>query len=198
MSRSIFIVILAISVTIFNVAAQSQTPLYESIEDAINARKNGLKVIRLDLTRKKLTTVPIEVRDFVHLRELYLDKNRLSELPIWMGELTDIEIFSAERNKLEEFPEHLLSLKNLKRLYLGDNLITSIPINIDNLEHLEWLGLWSNLIRVFPASLSDIPNLKTLDLLYNDMTYSEQTWLRELLPHVLLEFSDPCNCKFDE
>jgi Leucine-rich repeat (LRR) protein len=120
------------------------------------------------------------------------------ELPDWMNELTDMEVFSAERNKLDTFPELILSWNHLRLLYLGDNLIPAIPINIDRLENLEWLGLWSNLIRIFPASLSDIPNLQTLDLLYNDMTYSEQTWLRELLPSVLLEMSDPCNCKFDE
>lgn len=198
MIRIIFIFFITIFSTIFNIAAQSQTHVYTSIEEAVEASERGETIEILDLTRQKLTSVPVEIRDFVHLNELYLNKNKLNELPVWMNELNEMEIFSAERNILEEFPEHLLSWKNLKVLYLGDNLITSIPINIDELEHLEWLGLWSNLIRIFPASLSDMPNLKTLDLLYNDMTYLEQTWLRELLPNVLLELSDPCNCKFDE
>jgi Leucine-rich repeat (LRR) protein len=86
----------------------------------------------------------------------------------------------------------------LRYVYLGDNLIPDIPIDIDHLGNLEWLGLWSNLIRNFPASLSSIQPLQTLDLLHNDMTYLEQTWLRELLPDVVLELSEPCNCTFDE
>ena len=109
-----------------------------------------------------------------------------------------LEIFSAERNQLTEFPSVILDLENLRELYLGDNFITAIPIDIDLLKNLEWLGLWSNLLRRFPSSLSDMPELSTLDILYNDMTFSEQTWLLELLPHIDVEMSEPCHCTFDD
>ena len=77
-------------------------------------------------------------------------------------------------------------------------MIDAIPIDIDQLDHLEWLGLWSNVIRDFPASLGDMISLKVLDILYNDMTFEEQSWLKELLPGIIIEMSEPCQCNFDE
>ena len=177
---------------------QMQAPMYESIEDAQIASENGMLVTRLDLTKQKLSKVPEEIKAYKDLVELRLDKNRIVSIPSWISELSKLELFSAERNKIDEFPLAILTLDKLRHVYLGDNLISDIPINIDHLGNLEWLGLWSNLIRNFPASLSNIQNLKTLDLLHNDMTYLEQTWLRELLPDVALEMSEPCNCMFDE
>ena len=171
---------------------------YTSIESAIQAQNSGEIILVLDLKKQKLTSVPNEIKSFTELIELRLDKNRIQNLPEWLSDLTHLEIFSAERNRLVEIPSVILELKNLKELYLGDNLITVIPIDIDVMENLEWLGLWSNLIRIFPSSLSDMPKLKTLDILYNDMTYLEQTWLLELLPSINVELSEPCHCKLDD
>ena len=92
----------------------------------------------------------------------------------------------------------ILELTNLKTLKLGENNIDGIPLDIDRLKNLESLWLWSNLIRVFPASLSDIESLKYLDLLYNDMLFEEQRQLGDLLPNVVIEFSEPCTCEFDD
>ena len=198
MIRSILLGFVGLMFSGFICFSQTPSPIYKSLEEARNASQNGLIVTKLALTKEKFSKVPEEIRDYKDLIELRLDKNRIEELPDWLGELSKLVTFSAERNSIDVFPQVILELKNLKYLYLGDNLIPAIPIDIDNLENIEWLGFWSNLIRKFPASLSDLPNLQTLDLLHNDMTYLEQTWLRELLPQVSIEMSEPCNCVFDE
>jgi len=171
---------------------------FKSIESALEAHHSGEIVEILNLKKQKLKNIPEEIQVFTELIELRINKNRIEILPDWFGELTHLEIFSAERNRLSEFPIVLLELENLRELYLGDNFITGIPIDIDALKNLEWLGLWSNLLRRFPSSLSDMPKLTTLDILYNDMTFSEQTWLLEFLPHINVEMSEPCHCTFDD
>jgi len=171
---------------------------FKSIESALEAHQAGERVEVLNLKKQKLKSIPKEIQAFTELIELRIDKNQIENLPDWFDELTHLEIFSAERNQLTEFPSVLLDMVNLRELYLGDNFINGIPIDIDALKNLEWLGLWSNLLRRFPSSLSDMPKLTTLDILYNDMTFSDQTWLLELLPHINVEMSEPCHCTFDD
>ena len=194
--------IIAILFVFSQASAQDEAPVtnevYKSLKDAIIAQENGIEVVHLDLKRKKLEIVPMEIAQFTHLKTLILDKNNISEIPNWFTNFTELEVLSICRNNLEEFPPVILELSNLRTLKLGDNLISEIPIDIDKLENLESLWLWSNIIRKYPASLSDLKKLKYLDLLYNDMTYEEQVWLRELLGDVVIELSDPCTCEFDE
>ena len=195
--RGVLILIWAMSSTVL-ISAQTLPIVYTNLEDAVQANLSGEVVEILELHREKLSELPEILRDFKQLKVLKLEKNKLTSLPLWVSELQSLEVLSVEKNRLESFPECLLLLPNLKELLLGDNLIDAIPLNIDTLQELEHLGLWGNVIRQFPASLSDMPNLKTLDLLYNDMNYDEQSWLKELLPEVLIELSDPCTCTFDE
>ena len=194
--------IIAILFVFSQASAQDEAPVtnevYKSLKDAIIAQENGIEVVHLDLKREKLEIVPMEIAQFTHLKTLILDKNSISEIPNWFTNFTELEVLSICRNNLEEFPPVILELSNLRTLKLGDNLISEIPIDIDKLENLESLWLWSNIIRKYPASLSDLKKLKYLDLLYNDMTYEEQVWLRELLEDVVVELSDPCTCEFDE
>ena len=178
--------------------ASTTNKVYKNVKDAITAQESGFEVVHLDLKREKLEIVPLEIAQFTHLKSLILDKNNISEIPDWFRNFKELEVLSISRNNLEEFPPVILELSNLRTLKLGDNLISEIPIDIDKLENLESLWLWSNVIRKYPASLSDLKKLEYLDLLYNDMAYEEQVWLRELLSDVIIEFSDPCNCEFDE
>jgi Leucine-rich repeat (LRR) protein len=171
---------------------------FKSIKSAFEAHNEGKAVTILNLKKQKLKTIPHEIQVFTELIELRLDKNKIKNLPNWLSELKHLEILSIEKNQLEKIPSVILELENLRELYLGDNNITLIPIDIDALKNLEWLGLWSNLLRIFPSSLGDMPKLTTLDIIYNDMTFYEQTWLIELLPHINIEMSEPCNCTFDE
>ena len=171
---------------------------YKSIDKALSAQATGIVVEHLDLSKKKLDSIPGEVRELKGLKTLKLDKNKITEIPAWVGELEGLELLSVERNLLEGFPTVVIELSELKILKLGDNLIDEIPLDIDRLENLEHLVMWSNVVRLFPASLSDMKSLSYLDLLYNDMTQEEQRMLKDLLPEVYIELSDPCTCDFED
>ena len=183
----------------YSIVLSAQNPIvYDDLQDAHEAAISGLVIQHIDLSKNRLTTLPIELKKFPSIKTLNLDKNKLDSLPSWFNEFQNLEKLTASKNRFETFPNVILELTNLKTLKLGENNIDGIPLDIDRLENLESLWLWSNLIREFPASLSDIESLKYLDLLYNDMLFEEQRQLGELLPNVVIEFSEPCTCEFDD
>jgi hypothetical protein len=183
---------------LFSRLSAQTTLVHTSLEKAVAAENSGTPVLALDLSKDKLTDIPEEIREFKSLEKLILNKNKLDSLPVWLKELKHLNYIQADKNLFETFPPVLLEMDSLRVIKLGDNMIDAIPIDIDQLDHLEWLGLWSNVIRDFPASLGDLISLKVLDILYNDMTFEEQSWLKELLPGIIIEMSEPCRCNFDE
>ena len=155
-------------------------------------------VVRLDLSRDRLRTLDARIVRFSALRELVLDRNKISALPEELRWVQTLERVSLSGNHLDHFPDILLKLSRLREVDLSDNEIEAIPMGIDRLQALEKLVLWGNILARFPATLSDIPGLRKLDLLHNEMTETEQEFLSTLLPKVSIEFSDPCRCNFDD
>jgi leucine-rich repeat protein SHOC2 len=155
-------------------------------------------VIRLDLTRDRLHALDARIVRFSALRELVLDRNKLTGLPPELRWVQTLERISISGNRLQSFPRVLLQIEGLREIDLSDNEIGGIPMDIDQIKSLEQLHLWGNVLARFPATLSDIPGLVKLDLLHNEMTAVEQEFLKTLLPNVSIEFSDPCQCDFDD
>ncbi len=156
------------------------------------------RVIRLDLTRDRLHALDARIVRFSALRELVLDRNKLTGLPPELRWVQTLERISISGNRLQAFPRVLLQIEGLREIDLSDNEIGGIPMDIDQIKSLEQLHLWGNVLARFPATLSDIPGLVKLDLLHNEMTAVEQEFLKTLLPNVSIEFSDPCQCDFDD
>ena len=154
---------------------------------------------RIDLTKKRLRTFPAALAEWTELREVILDRNKLTRIDDDLSGWVFLERFSAVSNSLEAFPASAMDWTALRELDLGDNAIDSIPLDIDQLGGLHTLNLWSNVIAHYPASLGDLPHLETLDLQYNDMTLEEQELLKSWLPlSVSINLSAPCRCDFDE
>lgn len=173
--------------------------LYTSISKASAAREQGTPIYRLDLSKQKLKALPVEILNWTELREVVLDRNRITTLGSELKAFVFLERFSANSNRIRRFPQAFIEMDQLVELQLGDNLIDSIPLNIDEMKSLETLGLWANIIEYFPASLSDLEKLRSLDLLHNDMVLEEQEALRDWLSEdVQLILSAPCRCEFDE
>ena len=174
-------------------------PVFTSLEAAREARALGQPIYRLDLTKQKLRKFPSEIAAWSELREVILNRNKLTGIDDDLHQWEHLEVFAAESNALEKFPASVLQWKALQTLRLGDNLIDSIPLHIDKLPQLAHLSLWSNVISYYPASLGDARSLKSLDLQYNDMTAEEQEMLKSWLPEqVELTLSAPCRCDFEE
>lgn len=83
----------------------------------------------LDLSGKKLTTVPLVIFKNSNLRKLHLNRNKLTELPSLIGLLRDLEELHLKDNNLTSLPIEIKQLKNLKTLDLRGNSL-SIPSQI--------------------------------------------------------------------
>lgn len=170
---------------------------HDDMEEALGAMSNGELVLAIDLSRNRLKTLPEELLQFRDLRYLLLNRNRLRDLPGWLPQLRQLQALILDHNRFDNVPEVLLSMPQMEQLSIGENYLRGIPLDIDHMRGLQYLSLWGNVLASFPASLGDLPDLKVLDLLHNEMTVDEQEMLRELLPEVQLNMSQPCNCRFD-
>jgi hypothetical protein len=176
----------------------SGTVWFDDLNEALTAHQAGTPVVALDLTRRKLQTLPRDLVELSALRVLMLHKNRLNDLPPWLAEMESLEVLLLDQNRFDTFPEVLLRMDRLETLSLGDNFIEEIPLDVDHMASLRHLGLWGNLIGRYPASLGDLPNLRTLDLLHNDMTAEEQELVSSMLPQAKVLMSEPCLCEFQD
>ena len=174
------------------------TVWFDDFDEALTAHRAGTPVVALDLTRRKLQTLPRDLVELSALRVLMLHKNRLNDLPAWLAEMKTIEVLLLDQNRFDAFPNVLLRMDQLETLSLGDNFIEEIPLDVDHMASLRHLALWGNLIGRYPASLGDLPNLRTLDLLHNDMTAEEQDLVSSMLPQVKVLMSEPCLCEFQD
>ena len=170
---------------------------HDGVEEAQMAMSNGELVLAIDLSRNRLKSLPDGLQQFKDLRYLLLNRNRLRDLPDWLPQMGQLQALILDHNRFDDFPEVLLSMPQLEQLSIGENYLRGIPLDIDHMQGLKYLSLWGNVLASFPASLGDVPDLKVLDLLHNEMTVDEHEMLKELLPEVQLNMSQPCNCKFD-
>ena len=164
---------------------------YHSLERALAEPE---KVLRLDLSGKKLKQVPDEIRRLPNLNALDLSGNKLKELPAWLGELQSMQEFRASRNKLAAFPEAICRWRALKRLDLSRNALTGLPKCMGQLKQLVSLDLWDNDLADFPKELVGMDALHFLDL--RNIQYSEEEMerIRGLFPGARIQFSPSCNC----
>lgn len=177
----------------------TNTPTYTDLEDARNARADGTPIYKLDLSKSRLKSFPSEIANWDELREVILDRNKISEINEDLSQWKHLIRFSAESNQLNAFPASLTQWRALEFLNLADNYIDSIPLDIDAMPNLREMVLWSNVISDYPASLGDMNGLILLDLEFNDMTAEEQELLKSWLPdRVQLVLSKPCRCQFDD
>ena len=64
--------------------------VFTSLSEALKATPEDVVVLKLK--RKKLTEFPMEILQFVNLRELYLNGNRITELPKEIGNIQHFQI----------------------------------------------------------------------------------------------------------
>ncbi len=137
-----------------------RTFVYTSIEEAM---QHPEQVIKLELKKKKLKTIPPEVFKLPNLQYLDLSKNKIRELPDEIGQLTNLQYLALSRNELQELNPKIGNLKNLYYLEINNNELTALPLDIGKLEKLEYLDLWSNEIGRFPDEMKNMKSLKMMD-----------------------------------
>jgi len=201
MLKKFLVNIIFITCFLFNSIAFSQLlnnkelekqAVFTSLHEAI---KKPEMVFKLDLSRKKLKTVPIEVFTLFNLQVLNLSKNKIEIIPEGLGNLTNLQVLNISANKISKLPQSIGNLTNLVELIANRNIISELPKEIGNLINLEKLDLWSNEIDRLPSEISKLKdNLKVLDMRVILINAEKQKSIIELLPETLIYFSKSCNC----
>ena len=169
-------------------------PIVKTVENMTFGCVVGDKhIIALGLYHKNLTSLPENIGDLTHLRELYVCENRLKDLPESIGRLKMLTVLNVNSNELTTVPEsignltalthlnlcmnHITTLPAtiggltaLKALWLQQNTLLSIPENIGQLSLLNSLNLSENRLQTIPASIGQLKNLKILILNRNPLT----------------------------
>jgi hypothetical protein len=164
MKKKIIIAVLAIVLIIGVSYAVKNTNIFgnkkevKKVEPMIRPISQGLNT--LDLSGKKLTTIPADTFDKTDTENLNLSNNNLSG----------------------EFPKDVANLKKLKVLDISNNQFTSIPVEWADLKGLESLNLSNNKIVSLPRSLGALTNLKYLDLSGNQYSKDDLRIIKQQLP----------------
>jgi Leucine-rich repeat (LRR) protein len=137
-----------------------------TFSDLEKALKTPDRVYRLDLSRKKLKSIPPEVFKFPNLMYLNLSHNRI-----------------------EYLPRELKNLKGLIELNLSNNRIDTMPDELGDLSKLRFLNL-SNNVRLykFPVGIRGLKKLQNLDVTNTNILEFELNYVRRYLPECKLEF----------
>ncbi|XP_022070287.2 DISP complex protein LRCH3 isoform X8 [Acanthochromis polyacanthus] len=143
---------------------------------------------RADLSRNRLSELPLEVCLFVSLESLNLYQNCLRSLPDGLLNLQALTYLNLSRNQLSVLPAVVCSLP-LKVLIACNNKLVSLPEELGQLRHLTELDVSCNEIQTLPAQVGQLEALRDLNIRRNHLVRLPPE-LAEL-PLVRLDFS--CN-----
>lgn len=90
--------------------------------------------------------------------------------------------------KIQSLPLELMTLPNLEELWLWNNELKSIPSEICQLQKLRCLSLSDNQLTCLPPSIQQMQNLESLFLGKNPISETEQTKIKNWLPHCHIHF----------
>ncbi|XP_064783867.1 leucine-rich repeat-containing protein 57-like isoform X2 [Oncorhynchus masou masou] len=110
----------------------------------------------VDLSSNKIEMLPAAIGNFLQMKSLTLNCNKLRQLKA-------LRTLSLSGNKFREFPAGLGSLRHLDVLDLSKNHIQAVPAEVAALQAIE-INLNQNQISVVSAEVSTCQRLKVLRL----------------------------------
>ncbi|XP_035857512.1 DISP complex protein LRCH3-like isoform X2 [Sander lucioperca] len=143
---------------------------------------------RADLSRNRLSELPLEVCLFVSLESLNLYQNCLRSLPDSLLNLQALTCLNLSRNQLSVLPVVVCSLP-LKVLIACNNKLVSLPEELGQLRHLTELDVSCNEIQTLPSQVGQLDALRDLNIRRNHLVRLPPELAD--LPLVRLDFS--CN-----
>ncbi|XP_034021208.1 DISP complex protein LRCH3 isoform X2 [Thalassophryne amazonica] len=143
---------------------------------------------RADLSRNRLSELPLDVCLFVSLESLTLYQNCLRSLPDSLLNLQSLTYLNISRNQLSVLPVVLFSLP-LKVLIAYNNKLVSLPEELGQLRHLTELDVSCNEIQTLPSQIGQLEALRDLNIRRNHLLRLPPELAD--LPLVRLDFS--CN-----
>ncbi|XP_052015043.1 DISP complex protein LRCH3 isoform X1 [Apodemus sylvaticus] len=143
---------------------------------------------RADLSRNRLSEIPMEVCHFVSLESLNLYQNCIRYIPEAVLNLQALTFLNISRNQLSTLPVHLCNLP-LKVLIASNNKLVSLPEEIGHLRHLTELDVSCNEIQTVPSQIGNLEALRDFNVRRNHLVRLPEE-LAEV-PLIRLDFS--CN-----
>ncbi|XP_033979543.1 leucine-rich repeat and calponin homology domain-containing protein 1 [Trematomus bernacchii] len=113
----------------------------------------------LNLYHNCIRTIPDSIICLQSLTSLNLSRNQLCSLPSCLCNLP-LRVLNASNNKLVNLPETIGQLHNLMELDISCNEITALPRHIGRLKALRELNVRRNLLCVLPEDLASLPLVK--------------------------------------
>ncbi|HRK91401.1 MAG TPA: COR domain-containing protein [Anaerolineales bacterium] len=167
-----------------------QTPEEIALERIRQAAESGAET--LDLKRLGLKSLPDELWELTHIKELDLQDNQISELPKNIEKLVNLTKLDIDRNRIPILPRELWNLSKLNKLYISGNLLENIPAELwENnrwvelgigefkltyvpeklwqLNRLDRLEFYGNQLASLPREIGQLQNLTQLDLSSNQL-----------------------------
>ncbi|XP_074943105.1 leucine-rich repeat and calponin homology domain-containing protein 1 isoform X2 [Phalacrocorax aristotelis] len=144
--------------------------------------------VRADLSKNRLTEVPMELCHFVSLETLNLYHNCIKIIPDAIVNLQMLTYLNLSRNQLSSLPACLCGLP-LKVLIASNNKLGSLPEEIGQLKQLMELDVSCNEITALPQQIGQLKSLKELNVRRNYLEVLPQ----ELVQLPLVKFDFSCN-----
>lgn len=144
--------------------------------------------VQADLSKNRLTEVPMEVCHFVSLEALNLYHNCIKCIPDAIGNLQMLTYLNVGRNQLSSLPACLCGLP-LKVLIASNNKLGCLPEEIDQLQRLMELDVSCNEITLLPRQIGRLKSLRDLNIRRNYI----QDLPPELVELPLVKFDFSCN-----
>ena len=131
------------------------THTFESIHEALAHKK---EVYYLDLSKKDLAVLPVEITSFPNLLALDLSNNFIKDFA-GLEQLDSLEVIFIENAELRQAPLELAQLSKLTSINLNNNRIVSIPDSYFELPLLTGFNLDHNNIEHVPTSIQHARSL---------------------------------------
>ncbi|MGV6862528.1 MAG: leucine-rich repeat domain-containing protein [Putridiphycobacter sp.] len=145
-------------------AKPSRVLVEEMIAKLANKWKDGNGIKALDLTEKKLLSLPKAIFEIESLEELNLEDNGFTHLPEEITQLKNLRKLNLRDTGVSSLPEAMDKLENLEELNLNNcRNLKQIPQSIGNLKNLKKLSLWCYAGWV-PKEITNLSSLEELDI----------------------------------
>ncbi|XP_068709488.1 leucine-rich repeat-containing protein 27-like isoform X3 [Montipora foliosa] len=135
--------------------AQTNMAVGDAADDAVEQLINTASALgstSIDLNKKRLTQIPLQVLTLRQLEFLYLEGNSISSLPEDLFDcLPNLRWLDLRNNRISQIPHIIGNHRNLRNLLLEGNAIESLPLELGLLKSLSGLNLSGNPLE-FPPS----------------------------------------------
>lgn len=125
------------------------------------------KITNMNLSGLKLSMIPEQIYDLIHLKSLDLKDNLISQIPKNISNLKQLKNLFIRNNLITDVPNELWDMFELRILRLSYNRIVHVSNKISNLQNLNELCLSGNQIKILPRL--NLPKLKKLYIAKNNI-----------------------------